>query len=540
MVILESLKIENYRNIRNAKLDGLKDLNIFIGPNNCGKSNILKTIGLLKNSEFRVGMPVGDDAECYAVKNEWNRLHDNTPSNQKFLVMGLKCNSDKNDAAFRENNFRIEYAFNSSYLASKLKEISPQVTASNFYEALLQIVVQNPNMSKEIKEKTITYLKGVDLNKLTLKQESHFNYALSEHISLISIGKLIGDFKESIIVIDESRLQKYKDVSIPDYIRNKGLMGSDLNTLIAFLNEIVDANINDYTHNTLELIKYIDERNHFATSIDEQGSGVRSLICIGADILSSQDGSIILIDEPELGLNPATKQEFLKFLIDQSSRKQIFIATHDPAFANPFILSKERTSIYLYSPIYDRKNKSSKNEPNFIKINIQESLHTFGGYLPHSESLKPIHIYVEGHRDVINLQTILFNEKGSERFNEIGIYHLGGNCWKHLLYTIPDSPYVSIVLLDNDKSSEAKEICKNYRELMGGWSRFLFCEKIEDIMRCINPNVRTTSNSEVPVYCIESGCVEDLKSIEDNNLEKIFERLIETADARNKSREAIK
>jgi len=51
------------------------------------------------------------------------------------------------------------------------------------------------------------------------------------------------------------------------------------------------------------------------------------------DILFSDD-EIVLIDEPELGLNPLVKQESLKFLLAESKERQIFIATQDPTFVN--------------------------------------------------------------------------------------------------------------------------------------------------------------------------------------------------------------
>jgi len=50
---------------------------------------------------------------------------------------------------------------------------------------------------------------------------------------------------------------------------------------------------------------------------------------IKKEILLNIDDEIVLIDEPELGLNPLVKQEFLKFLLTESKERQIFIATQD-------------------------------------------------------------------------------------------------------------------------------------------------------------------------------------------------------------------
>ena len=50
---------------------------------------------------------------------------------------------------------------------------------------------------------------------------------------------------------------------------------------------------------------------------------------IKKEILLNIDDEIVLIDEPELGLNPLVKQESLKFLLAESKERQIFIATQD-------------------------------------------------------------------------------------------------------------------------------------------------------------------------------------------------------------------
>jgi AAA15 family ATPase/GTPase len=44
MRILDRLSIENYGVLKKADFEGLKDLNIIIGPNNCGKTTVLRSI----------------------------------------------------------------------------------------------------------------------------------------------------------------------------------------------------------------------------------------------------------------------------------------------------------------------------------------------------------------------------------------------------------------------------------------------------------------------------------------------------------------
>ena len=44
MIIFQELYVSGFRNIKEVKLENLKDLNIFIGPNNCGKTNLLELL----------------------------------------------------------------------------------------------------------------------------------------------------------------------------------------------------------------------------------------------------------------------------------------------------------------------------------------------------------------------------------------------------------------------------------------------------------------------------------------------------------------
>ena len=244
------------------------------------------------------------------------------------------------------------------------------------------------------------------------------------------------------------------------------------------------------------------KKDGFITSIAEQGSGVRSLICLAVDILSAQNESIILIDEPELGLNPSAKQKFLEFLIEVSTEKQIFITTHDPTFVNP-ILWKDKevqVAVYLHSHI----------EGFFKKIDINQNIddpHTFAGFLPHTTSLKGIHIYVEGASDVYIVQTFLRkylldkykNKNWAEKLNNVGIYHLNGDFWEHMLNTIPKPPYKCILIFDGDKKEKVIKICDNYKQELN----IEFCDTLEMLQ-----NVLNRDDDFHPVYCLKKSRIE--------------------------------
>ena len=46
-VLIEELKIENYRGLNNVTIPSLSHINIFVGNNNCGKTSVLEAVKLL-------------------------------------------------------------------------------------------------------------------------------------------------------------------------------------------------------------------------------------------------------------------------------------------------------------------------------------------------------------------------------------------------------------------------------------------------------------------------------------------------------------
>jgi len=535
MIILKELQIKNFRNIENVSLKGLKDLNIIIGPNNCGKTSILQCINLLSkisNTDISGNYLDGEKIISFSLINDHLQ-------SCKFLTPNLQIPSD--ESYLRTNRIEISYYFNPELVdtTNKVKESSKEINDEILLILDGKIIIGDSSSIKDISKEYKEYLGGLfdkdNKYKLTIKQSENSQSALSTHLSLVLIKEVFEEIiNDKILLVEDKRIERYKGTPLREYIGNKNLPSKVFNELIEFMQSIVDSQIKDYTQNSLDLIKEIkkgvkDEEdkgkkdNGFITSIEEQGSGVRSLICIAADILSAKERSIILLDEPELGLNPFAKQEFLKFLFKESDNKQIFIATHDPTFVNPILWEKDKVSVYLYSVV----------ENTFKQINLeqnQEDPSVFAGYLPHTVSLKNIHLYVEGTSDVYIFQIFLkkylkehsMNIKNSYQFyNKIGIYHLGGSFWEHLLYTIPKPPYKCLVILDGDKREQAKGVIEKYNGVLTNTSKFKFCENLDDIATILK------GEEFHPVYCLQKNCIEEYLGFDCKNLPSGFDKTLD-------------
>jgi hypothetical protein len=471
MIIFKSIELEKFRNIKHIKLEDVKDLNILIGPNNCGKTNFLDFLS--KVSNLSCGASYG-----YLCK-ECQKFRENIPD-----IAGVHLSFDRED-------FYLKDLGRGMTIAILLNEEQINRLVPGVLERQRKKLEFNPSLK-------ITPPCKFVKDEIVMENEKASATLFGKHISPFIREDIIEDIKDSILYCLEGRLQSYKEKNFVDYVREKKLRSAEKRRWIDFLQRIVDPRIDDERYENL--IRKVNGED-FETEISKQGSGVRSLVCLAVDILFSNDKRIVLIDEPELGLNPFVKQEFLKFLLNESKQKQIFIATQDPTFVNPTLWKNDSVSVYFYSVI----------DEEFHKIDLkqnQEDPTVFAGYLPHTVSLKDIHLYVEGTSDVYIFQIWLekylkkyFPENWFEQINRVGIYHLCGDFWSHLLYTIPKSPYKCMIILDGDKRDKVEEVCKKHDESKVNTSRFVFCKTIEDL-------AASFGREKHPTYCLKENCIE--------------------------------
>lgn len=67
---------------------------------------------------------------------------------------------------------------------------------------------------------------------------------------------------------------------------------------------------------------------------DMLSDGTKRIIYIIAKIASAPANSIILLEEPELGIHPQQLYRLMQFIQEQSSEKQIILTTHSPEVLN--------------------------------------------------------------------------------------------------------------------------------------------------------------------------------------------------------------
>lgn len=201
--------------------------------------------------------------------------------------------------------------------------------------------------------------------------------------------------------------------------RERGLKSEDYERIIAdvkdFFPEIQDL-VSDRTEDDIATLNYREyDRN---LDVIYSGAGLKHFIDIFVKVALSQ-ASVVLIDEPEMGLHPSLQRELLAHFYELAQTKgiQIFVATHSPVF----LTDPDKVSAFCV------QNRRGQRKVFLIP---SESLHTIWGDLglhPSDFLQNDIVLLVEGQMDVIFFDHVI-NELYREEFQDIavGVVQYGG------------------------------------------------------------------------------------------------------------------
>lgn len=446
MKLLKSIAVENFRSLSDAVLPSLGDITILIGPNNCGKSTLLRAVAKLKeqsgSAEFQFK---GEDSEA--------RLAEQGRAGWQSRLLGLEELRPRAfavaDHEFRTGANSVEFTF--VFEHSAVGSLVRRALGPHADDVFQRGIVVEPGDSPF----SVT---GADDGTGRIPEsywDLHFSGVTFGHeVTQTNLGwfclRSAGDLlKQRVVFCEDARLQSYAGKSLEEYIRGTSLNADQYVTLKDWLRSVIDMHISNYLPNE----QRVAMDSGYEANMSALGSGVRSLVCLAADIIASPDESCILIDEPELGLNPMAKQRFFALLRDQAKRKQIIIATHDPTFTNPALWKDAQHgleyAIYMFSETDDR----------FVKVNgdiSREVAGSFAGYLPHTTSPRDFHLYVEGRYDAQTLRCLLDKCLWDRSCwwqveDRVEVFHLGGAYWEKLLPTVPSGSHRCLVVLDGDK-----------------------------------------------------------------------------------------
>lgn len=448
----------------------LDRINVFIGPNNSGKSRLIRTILKARNREVThilKSLDAKQNNRLFEIANILDHTLNSTERKavlkpdvlkqllqKKMNLISEASNVDKTESIFLIDNF-IEEMNHSFFDQNKSRDIDFVITQFKNISRKTRVVIQEikPIEIPSSKKIYIPILRGlrpligedkttIDVySQRTIKDYFTFGNQVSVALNNVFTGlSMYEETKKRLLGTEEERNQ------IRDFEQFIGTrIFKDSITLIP-----------KYDGDVL----HIKVGSAPQRPIYELGDGLQSLLIILFPIfLRKEEETLVFIEEPEQHLHHSWQKLLVETLLcDEFKNMQYFISTHSPAFINA-----DKTA--LFSVDRDANDLSS-----VVPVNLDEHkrdiVHALG-FRPSDLLQANYLLFVEGPSDRYYISKLLKMHKPNwEEGKDYKIVVLGGNNFRHILNDGNKNTLEALlsingkigIILDSDKTSEDEEI----------------------------------------------------------------------------------
>ena len=334
MSIIHDIEIKNFKSIRHQKIEGCKRINVFVGPPNVGKSNILEALGLFS-------------------------IDDSSQNFSDFVRMGksttLFFDGAINKAAQIVMNgyFRIRATYDNGSIYFSVQEDRH----NKDFEKLDKWIAESSLGNSDL-EDVLNYKGSFNVNEHDKKIIGYRGYSL-----LNTYESLIGD-KAILRAHTKASILKYeykKDISYnsKDPSRLNQPFGENIFEIISTQNklhnsitEILDSYglkfLYDSELQEYKILKIVGNK-FFTVPYFMTADTLRRLIFHKAAVMSNWK-SVILFEEPEANCYEPYIMEITNAIKNDENKNQFFIVTHSQYVIDELMRDEESrndTNIYL-------------------------------------------------------------------------------------------------------------------------------------------------------------------------------------------------
>ena len=300
-----TLRIRNFRSIKDLQIEGLGQFNLFVGENNCGKSSVLEA--------FYMAFAVPQLPLFAMNSGRWSNIQQNDDYVTLFHDFNL---NEPVTVQFTDGDY------------SRTVSVTPQKQ-----DRIPQVVMNGmPREQNHIGYYDIT----VDSNSLAKPYVIHYNKKniTSERLILSDeeFDFLSSDLSPRIVQFITAHWINY---NVVEYVNNL-VVNKQKDSLIAKL-QLIDGRIKDIQIGNNNII-YADIGLAKLMPIHFIGLGVRKFISIASIVSSLKDG-VLLIDEFENGLHYKTMEVLWNAVVSLCKERniQLFATTHSYECIESFI-----------------------------------------------------------------------------------------------------------------------------------------------------------------------------------------------------------
>jgi len=338
--VIRSLTIRNLLAFgdRPATID-LQNLNVLIGPNCSGKSNLIEVLGLLQNAPKELATAIGNGGPI----EEWlwkGAAKTPTASIEAIVSAAKGPMALRYRLAFTKAGFRFE-------IADELVENERPLPGEQRPHSYFAFVNGRPMLSHNGEERK---LRQQDINpqlSIMAQRKDPEHYPEITYLGdLFAKFRLYRDWEFGTI----SDVREPCDAGMPsEYLEADGSnLGIVLDRLLArpaIKHRILDS-LRTFYENAKDLRTSIEggkvqtrlEEKHLGATIPlmRMSDGTIRWLALLAILLNPDPPPLVAIEEPELGLHPDMIHELAKLLMEASTRMQIVITTHSDRLVEEF------------------------------------------------------------------------------------------------------------------------------------------------------------------------------------------------------------
>ncbi len=387
---LKSFSVKNYRSITRTSQIALGPCTVLVGPNNEGKSNILRALVLgmrILTRERETSYRGSKRIISYRLgRYNWDRdypinLQEKQPKGKTELILEFE------PTASELGEFKTEIKSNlRGTIPLRIEIGKKKVTVS-----LHQRGSGSAALSRKADRIAAFITKRIDFEHIeAVRTASSAKRVVSEMVSR-ELEKLEDD-KEYIDAV-----KKIEELQAPIL---QGLSSNIQETLVKFLHEVKNVSIS-----IPENMRYRRFRSDCEIIVDDgvptllqyKGDGAQSLAALGiirhaTDTSALSRNLVIAIEEPESHLHPSAIHELKNVLYELSSKHQLLLTTHNPIFV-------DRRSVSGNILVENRKARPAKS--------VKEIREILGVRASDNLRNAELVLVVEGEDDKISLEAIL-------------------------------------------------------------------------------------------------------------------------------------
>lgn len=369
--MLTTLHIENFKSIHNLDIE-LGKVNVFIGENGCGKSNILEAVALA--SAAKSNRLKNDDLAAKGIR-----------ITRPDMMMNSFVGVDS------RKNININFSYAGEGMVNVLIETS--LHSNNLNDISSIWVDRHTEMSELLEEKLDFLLKTTDKGlayALSFIQNVFSNnpYITNYSIYELQTNPLRGFNKQSYEV--PGRNGENLDLLLEKFSEKEWKQIFQHSNFISWLDEagiIIDKN-GELESKRLKLRsdsklyfrdKFMQKKNN-VFSVENANEGALHILFYLALFISKKTPSFFAIDNIENALNPYLCRHLMKNIADLANKneKQALITTHNPAILDGLNLHDDNQRLFVVS-------RNKKGHTTVKRIQLKPDVEVGGKKLKLSE-----------------------------------------------------------------------------------------------------------------------------------------------------------